>query len=669
MKTPREGTAVLAATLVVALTLAAGCTDSRNATAPSADVDRVEVPEPDVAGIDASTRQAIVELRTSLASLSGDELGDAYRELGRIYFALGLQEAAEACFRNASRIAADDAESIYFLAVLEMGSGRLPSAVSQLERVLELRQDYTAARIRLGNARIELGNSAGASEELQRALAHVPFSAAAHYSLGKLAAARAEHRAAIEHFRQVLELQPQATRVHYPLALAYRAVGDLEDAERHIGARGDGTVLFPDPWLDELQRVARGAGSLINAAGRAFTEGRFDDAVHGYRRAIESDPRDAEAHRGLALTLERLGDVDGAFDAMSTARQLRPDDCEIERGLGLLLLSKGKPEEALPHLRLAVNLDHDSVDGQLALARGLQSIGDLDGALRALDTALEIDPLRRGAKIDRASVLHSSGRVDEALVVLRAVAISDPDYDDARLRLGVVLAGEDRFEEARSVWVELLRRDVAGPLRAQVLFNLGVLESARGNADGAHDRFRDAVAADPNHDDALFFYAAGLARDQRYAEAAERLSQVVDRQPLNARARLAEVTASIFSGQYERARRRLEEGLARTPGEAQFAIALAKLLAIAPDDHVRDGSRALDLARKLYVERPTLEHAEVLAMAHAETGGWSDAVDLQREIVARANEMGQADLVAQFRVNLARYERGEPALSPWPGGR
>jgi len=48
-------------------------------------------------------------------------------------------------------------------------------------------------------------------------------------------------------------------------------------------------------------------------------------------------------------------------------------------------------------------------------------------------------------------------------------------------------------------------------------------------------------------------------------------------------------------------------------------------------------------------------------MGHAETGDFSSAVTLQRQLVASATEMGEADLVRQFKGDLARYERNEPS--------
>ena len=51
-----------------------------------------------------------------------------------------------------------------------------------------------------------------------------------------------------------------------------------------------------------------------------------------------------------------------------------------------------------------------------------------------------------------------------------------------------------------------------------------------------------------------------------------------------------------------------------------FPHGLARLLATSPDDHVRDGQRAMTLVQDLVKQGRTLELGETLAMALAELG-------------------------------------------------
>ena len=110
----------------------------------------------------------------------------------------------------------------------------------------------------------------------------------------------------------------------------------------------------------------------------------------------------------------------------------------------------------------------------------------------------------------------------------------------------------------------------------------------------------------------------------------------------------------------------LETATAAFPEDRALADAMARLLAACPDDEVRDGRRAVALARSLVSAERSLSHIETLAMAHAENGAFDRAVELQRSAVAAAEKAGRTDLVSRLRATLELYEAGRPCRAPWP---
>ena len=90
------------------------------------------------------------------------------------------------------------------------------------------------------------------------------------------------------------------------------------------------------------------------------------------------------------------------------------------------------------------------------------------------------------------------------------------------------------------------------------------------------------------------------------------------------------------------------------------------MLAAAPDSRVRDGARALAIARALQSRQPpTIELAEVMAMAAAETTQYIDAVRWQRQAIEAAAGNGGRELMERLARNLKLYEEGRPCRSPW----
>ena len=122
---------------------------------------------------------------------------------------------------------------------------------------------------------------------------------------------------------------------------------------------------------------------------------------------------------------------------------------------------------------------------------------------------------------------------------------------------------------------------------------------------------------------------------------------------------------------YGEARDRLTDGTRTFPDHQGFTRALARLLAAAPDDRVRDPRRALALAEEL-LDRPqqsaqdSLAVGETYAMALAGVGQYAAAAAVQRDVRAQAASFG--DLADRLAENLRLYERGEPSRRPWTAG-
>ncbi|HEY7440957.1 MAG TPA: hypothetical protein VH701_00960, partial [Vicinamibacterales bacterium] len=96
-----------------------------------------------------------------------------------------------------------------------------------------------------------------------------------------------------------------------------------------------------------------------------------------------------------------------------------------------------------------------------------------------------------------------------------------------------------------------------------------------------------------------------------------------------------------------------------------FYHALARLLAAAPDDRVRDGARALSIMNELVKSQQTLTMAETIAMAFAELRQFGDAVEWQQKAIAGATEQKRFDLVEKLKTNLVLYMKGQPCRTPW----
>ncbi len=472
------------------------------------------------------TYQTAVRVRLGTAASEPEALGDAYGRLGMLLLAATYVDAAEASLLNAQTLLPTDGRWPYYLGRVHEATGDLEASTASYRRVVDLQPDDLAPRVLLADVLFTRGELDAAERIYGEALDRYPDAPAARVGLGRIALARREYADAATRFEQALAAAPWATAVHYPLALAYRGLGETERAEAHLQRQGDIEALPPDPLRQELDELLESANAYNIRGGRALDAGNYRVAADLFRRGLELDPDDPSLRQRLGVALFQLGDVGGAVEAFERVVRTTPEHTEAQFSLGVVRADQGRHHEAIDHL----------------------------------STVLQHDPAYIQARVQLANVLVRSGRADEAVA----------HYDRA-------------------------------------------------------------LALDPSRQEALYGAAMAHVRMERYDAALDRL----------------------------------ERGLEANPANRMFQHALARILASAPDDALRDGERAMAVLEPLLAEAPDLSLGETTAMALAAMGLYSQAAAVQRDVLEAARRAGLGDAVERMTDNLALFEAGRPSRTPF----
>ena len=253
-----------------------------------------------------------------------------------------------------------------------------------------------------------------------------------------------------------------------------------------------------------------------------------------------------------------------------------------------------------------------------------------DGPMRwqHLRKAIELAPGNAFTRLNLGTALYMTGDAAGALAELRVAVRLSPGLARAHYVLGVVAAGQG--QDAESI-AALTRAVAADPAYAEARLALADALRRTGRVPESLPHYTAAMTSAPLASQAGFGYAIGLVRLRRWAEARDHLA----------------------------------EGAKSFPDQPGFDHALARVLAAAPDDRVRDGERALAIMQALTRDQQTVSTSETMAMALAELGRFDEAVRWQRTAIGMASQSGRTDVAGRLAANLRLYETRRPCRVPW----
>jgi tetratricopeptide (TPR) repeat protein len=192
-----------------------------------------------------------------------------------------------------------------------------------------------------------------------------------------------------------------------------------------------------------------------------------------------------------------------------------------------------------------------------------------------------------------------------------------------------------------------------------------VVLDRQGLDQAAMTQYQLALERDPTNVQARVHLADAKMRIGRAEDAAALYRQALEQVPESLRIQLSLTMANVKAGHYGMARAGLELALKAHPGAPEIINTLARILATAPDAAVRDGPRALELARTLFEARRDPDVGQTYAMALAETGDFEQAAGLQRETIIVSERMVGESGKSFLQKNLARYEQRKPSREGW----
>ena len=216
----------------------------------------------------------------------------------------------------------------------DIDQSNFEAAIAPLQKVIADQPEFAYAHFQLAYVYTALKRTDEARAQYARTVAIDPKMSEAYLNLGMLLLDKQED-AAIAPLRKAVELLPAQSRPRYLLAVALDRSGDRAGAAESFEA-----LIHLDP---------NDITALDYLGWAALRKGKPDEAEARFRRALEVQPKEFEARRGLAQSLDAQKKPEAA-GAYREYLELKPDDSEARARLIHLLVEQQQNDVALAEL-------------------------------------------------------------------------------------------------------------------------------------------------------------------------------------------------------------------------------------------------------------------------------------------------------------------------------
>ncbi|MFQ5802160.1 MAG: tetratricopeptide repeat protein [Candidatus Methylomirabilales bacterium] len=206
----------------------------------------------------------------------------------------------------------------------------------------------------LGLAYFNSGNYQLSLPELAKAVELNPSEPLYHDALGMSFMFNRQLDAAISEFQEALRLDPKFVEAKNNLASAYLLKGDLKMARATL------EEVLKDPFYATPQFA------YFNLARILEREGKIDDAIRDYRRALDLEQNFVDAHNNLGRLYLQQGKVDLAIEEFAEATRLRPRVALYHRNLGVAYVQAGETKKARMSFNRVLDLEREGPSAEYA---------------------------------------------------------------------------------------------------------------------------------------------------------------------------------------------------------------------------------------------------------------------------------------------------------------
>lgn len=478
--------------------------------------DALLAPEMARALLAAGESSMVVQRYEKLSLTDARAIADLKTSLANAYMAKGSVEWAQSAAAEALQAQPDYAPAVIVLARLELGDGKVDSALAQLDGVLSRDPGNEAAGLLKGEILLNAKRDPAGAVASYRAVG-----AANPRSVGALAAVietlflQNQEAAARVEFEKLKKLSPQhPSTLYYQAQFAfadkdYKTTREITDRMLAVLPNNPRVLTLAGAAEFSMQRYTLAEGLLgkavKSAPGLALPRqllaqtylriGQADQAVAALQPLVDSAQADTASLTLAGEAYLRAGDSRRSDAAFQRALKAAPDDSRVRTAVALAGIARGESAPAFAQLE-AIAKGDTNVQADLALFNARWQRGDIKGALSAIDALERKLPTQAYPHILRGRVLGGQGDLPGATASFEKALSKEPKDFAATAGLADMDYFAGRRDAARKRLDDFVKAD---PKNVRAMVALAVLDTRLGVAEATVvAQLVNAAKADPS---------------------------------------------------------------------------------------------------------------------------------------------------------------------------
>lgn len=424
---------------------------------------------------------AAAEFMSQLANFEYSGNFQLHYFLGKLYLKIGENEdRALKHFKMAAGLAPSNADVYYQLGLLqeklepEKAREQYQKAAALGAEVGESAEAKADVFFKAAQGYLEEGLEAKFIETARQGLAINPNRADVHLQIAEIFKKRADIyknndqkkqekealKQAVKHYEQVTTLQPDAQK-WYELGLLY----ERQKKIKAVRAYDKAIQLNPD-FAQAYYR--RGYFRLNYKMGRSNVR-MFEPpvAVEDFKKAIELDPKLADAHFSLGIAYHEMEMPEQATAEFAKTAELDPNNVKAHIYLAQDYAAAGENQKVIKHLSKAAELDGSNAEvlralGAMQLKHGGNS--GVKAAQKALAKAVKLKPDDAEILMNYAYTLYLDRLFSEAIDKFKKAIAIQPNYPEAHYNLALAYKATEKYQLARQHWEQVMELVPGTPL-------------------------------------------------------------------------------------------------------------------------------------------------------------------------------------------------------------